>query len=212
MGNLITIIVVIIVAAILIPVLLHGAKDMSAQIDQSDRGNQQKKRAVSEELNNMGFNIDKTVYLQYPEKLWNMQKRWIPCVYCFLFVDDKNKQWAISQQNTLHPKIYKYSDFVGFDVELNGKGAGDTVNNALVGYVFGGLVGAAAAAALTNRNGMITDITVTIRVNSLQNPVIRVPLFTGPNVGYRDNASGFTYIADLAAQMEQTFTYINDNK
>jgi hypothetical protein len=191
---------------------MHGAKNMSEQIDQSDRGNQQKKRMVSEELNSKGFNIDKTVYLQYPEKLWNMQKRWIPCVYCFLFVDDKNKQWAISCQDFPHPKIFKYTDFVGFDVEVNGKGAGDTGKNALVGYVFGGLVGAAAGAALTKRYGMITDITAVIRVNSLQNPVIRVPLFTGPSVGYRDNASGFTYIADLAAQMEQTFTYINDNK
>lgn len=159
-----------------------------------------------------GFNLDKIVSMSNPEKLWYFQKQWAPCVNCFLCVDDKNKQWAISQNGDIDPHIYKYSDFRGFDIEIDGKGVGDMGYNAAVGYLFGGTIGAVAGAALTKRKASVKEITVIIRVNSLQNPMIYIPLFTGPQRGYQDTGNGLELIMAFVSQLEQTFNYIDDNK
>ncbi|MDR0991526.1 MAG: hypothetical protein LBL87_01335 [Ruminococcus sp.] len=204
-----------ILATIIVPIVIFWKVMMnSAQKRITGAAERQKtlQNAVQETLKNTGFNIDKSIYIQMPTERFDLKREWIPAIDCFLYVDDKNKKWAIAQRGSTTPKIFNYSDFTGFDVEVNGKNAGNTQNNAIVGFIFGGLIGAAAGAMFTKRYGTIKQMTMKIRVNDLQNPVIEVPVITAPLNGFNENDKGLPFIMTFASNVEQTFGYINDNK
>jgi hypothetical protein len=195
---------------IIIPIVM--VKDRQKRTGEASNLQRNQRQAVLSELEKKGFNVDKSVYIEVPLYGFDFRREWIPGVGCTLYVDDTKKKWTIAQFGTTIPKIYKFEDFTGFDVEINGKNAGNTQNNAIVGYIFGGLIGAACGAAFTKRYGTIKTMTIKIKVKDLQNPIITVPVITAPMNGFKETDKGLEFIMTFASNMEQTFGYINDSK
>jgi hypothetical protein len=171
----------------------------------------EQRRKLSTTLESRTFKIEKMVYIPLPRERYYLRSDWIPAVGCYLCVDNTAKKWAIAYKGNQQPKIYNYSDFTGFDVEINGLQAGDTTNNAIIGFIFGGLIGAAAGAAITRKFGTVKTMTMKIRVNDFANPLITIPLVTAPLQGFKEDEIGLTFIMTFASEVEQTFKYIRDN-
>jgi hypothetical protein len=169
------------------------------------------RQALVDALNGENFNIEKMIYIQLPTERYFLRKDWIPAVECFFCVDNTHRKWAISQGGNTNPKIFDYSDFYGLDVEINGRQAGDTTNNAIIGFIFGGLIGAAAGAAMTRKYGTIKNMIINIRVNDFHNPVLSVPIINAPLSGLKDGEYGLNPVMTFASEIEQTFKYISDN-
>jgi hypothetical protein len=201
---------VLIFTCIGLPIIM--VKSAQKRIGEAAYRQKKQRQTVQSELEKKGFNTDKSVFIQMPTERYDLRREWIPAIDCFVYVDDKNKKWAIVQGGSTNPRIYNYSDFTGFEVEINGKNAGNTQNNAIVGFIFGGLIGAACGAALTKRYGTIKVMTIKIKVKDLQSPVISVPVVNAPMNGFRETDKGLEFIMTFASQMEQTFGYIKDSK
>jgi hypothetical protein len=169
------------------------------------------RKSLTESLNAKGFRCEKMIHIAMPERRFLLNKNWVPAVSCFLCVDNTHEQWAISQGGDLNPKIYSYSDFKEFNVEINGKSAGSRGRNAVLGYIFFGLAGAACAAAMTKSYGMIKKITINVRVHDFKHPTIEIPVVNAPLKGLKDKDKGLDFIVSFASQMEQTFHYIAGN-
>ncbi|MDR0946600.1 MAG: hypothetical protein LBM87_02485 [Ruminococcus sp.] len=168
------------------------------------------KKELTEYLTSKGFNITKMISVTLPGSGYYLRKNMYPAMDCIMCVDKEKRKWTIALDGQSHPRIYKFSEFREFIVEINGRGAGDVGYNAVVGYIFGGLIGAAAGAALTRRYGTIKELTLKIRINDLNNQFIYIPIVTVPQ-GIRDDDKYLPLLTTFASEVEQAFAYIGEN-
>jgi hypothetical protein len=191
-------------------------------------------------LRKRGFNIDKTVNIELPDSRYYLNPNWVPAVYCFLFIDYENKKWAISYNQKREPEIYDFEDFREADLDVNGKPAGNTGLNALIGALVvgaagaaisptyhsfdgvfhtytnpgaigGALLGAALAAALTRKYGLVKGMSLKIRMKNKNDQFMTIPIITAPYRGLRDTDKGLEFVMDFISKTNDAFEYIKAN-
>ena len=183
-----------------IPLICYGVTQGTTSIKQSDGA----KITVTENneriLKNRGFYISKIC--KFTESLFNNKK------YSALYIDDKNKQWAICYYNSSQFKIYKYSDLNSFELFENGNSkVQGRAGSALVGGYFFGVVGAIAGASRTKTiNEICTSLQIRINVNDLNNPEILITLNNSP---IKKNSDTYLGIINLAKSLIGNLEFIS---
>lgn len=116
-------------------------------------------------LRDEGFNVD--------NKVTDINKQYS------MFVDDKNKKWAIYDSKTYSRGVYNYSDLISFELkEDNNSMVSGRAGSAVVGgLLFGGLGAIAGASGSrkvseTSCNSMILYLVI----NDMHNPNIEIPI------------------------------------
>jgi hypothetical protein len=191
-------------------------------------------------LRKRGFNIDKTVKILLPDSRYYLNPKWVPAVYCFLFIDEENKKWTISYNQRREPKIYDFKDFRDINLNVNGSPAGNVGLNALIGALIGGVVGsgfgttyhsfdgfghtyvnpvsmgtaalgAVLAVALTRKYGLIKEMSLKIRMNSKDDQFMTLPVVTAPLRGIRDTDKGLDRVMKFISDVNDAFVDIDKN-
>jgi hypothetical protein len=191
-------------------------------------------------LKKRGFNADGIIKINLPGSRFYLDPKWIPADFCFLFVDDNRKKWTIVYDQSVKPKIYDYKDFRDIDIELNGKPPGNMGLNiflgSLIGHIagspfgsvvhtfdgifhhytstgsmVGSVLGATLAAGLTRRYGLIKQMNIKIRVNSLNDQYITLPIIDAPLRGLSDKDKGLEFVMGFVADLDKAFLYISEN-
>lgn len=123
-----------------------------------------------------------------------------------LYIDERKKHWYVYGYN----RVYRYSDIVDFEIIQNGTKykTKNGITRAVVGGLLFGTAGAVVGASTAQKESMINNMSINIRVNDANNPLVSIIL-----ISEAVNTSSTTYsnTVRLAQQIIAQLSYMKNN-
>ena len=123
-----------------------------------------------------------------------------------LYIDERKKCWYVYGYN----RAYRYSDIVDFEIIQNGTKykTKNGITRAVVGGLLFGATGAIVGASTAQKESIVDNMSINIRVNDANNPLVSIIL-----ISEAVNTSSTTYsnTVRLAQQIVAQLSYMKDN-
>lgn len=123
-----------------------------------------------------------------------------------LYIDERKKCWYVYGYN----RAYRYSDIVDFEIIQNGTKykTKNGITRAVVGGLLFGATGAIVGASTAQKESIVDNMSINIRVNDANNPLVSIIL-----ISEAVNTSSTTYsnTVRLAQQIIAQLSYMKNN-
>lgn len=123
-----------------------------------------------------------------------------------LYIDERKKYWYVYG----YDRAYRYSDIVNFEIIQNGTKykTKNGITRAVVGGLFFGTAGAVVGAGTAQKESIVNNMSINIRVNDANSPLVSIIL-----ISEAVNTSSTTYsnTVRLAQQIIAQLSYMKNN-
>ena len=182
------------------PLIWRGVEENANSVVQSDGSKISITKSNEIKLKNSGFQFTKLCkFYVYSSEM-----------YSALYIDDKNKKWAICFYNSNQYQIYHYSDLIAFELFENGYSkVQGRVGSVLIGDTFFGFAGAIAGASRAKKiNEICSSLQIRITVNDIYCPELIIELIS---TTVNKDTTTYREMISLAKSLISHLNYISSN-